>query len=68
MQVRAGTAFSAPLYTGTLERGQLQRFTKKALFLAVSRPANVVVTLDGKRVIIPRGCKLKVTVRSASCV
>ena len=67
MQVRAGTAFSAPLYTGTLERGQTQRFTKRALFLAIARPANVVVTLDGKRVIIPRGCKLKVTVRSASC-
>ena len=68
MQVRAGTAYSAPLYTGTLERGQLQRFTKKALFLAVARPANVDVRLDGKRVIIPRGCKLKVTGRSANCV
>ena len=26
------------------------------------------LTLDGKRVILPRGCKLKVTGRSASCV
>jgi len=68
MEVRAGTAFGRPLYTGTLESGQMQRFTKKALYLAVARPANVVVTLDGKRIILPRGCKLKVTGRSASCV
>lgn len=68
MEVRAGTAFSRPLYTGTLERGQRQRFTRKALYLAVARPGNVVVTLDGKRIILPRGCKLKVTGRTASCV
>ena len=35
MEVRAGTAASKPLYTGTLERGQFQRFTRKSLYLAV---------------------------------
>ena len=43
MEVRAGSAAGKPLYTGTLERGQLQRFTKKALYLSVARPGNVVV-------------------------
>lgn len=68
MEVRAGTAYSRPLYTGTLERGQTQRFTKRALFVAIERPGNVVIRLDGKRLILPRGCKLKVTGRSAVCV
>ncbi len=68
MEVRAGSRAGSPLYTGTLERGQLQRFTKKTLFLSLSRPANVVVTLDGKRVILPRNCALRITYRLAHCV
>ena len=36
-----------PLYTGTLEKGQFQRFTKKALFLSVEPARNVVVKVDG---------------------
>ena len=61
MEVRAGTAASKPLYTGTLERGQFQRFTRTTLYLAVDRPANVVVKLNGRHVVLPRGCALKVT-------
>ena len=48
MEVRAGTAASKPLYTGTLERGQFQRFTRTSLYLTVDRPANVVVKLNGR--------------------
>ena len=44
MEVRAGTAASRPLYTGTLERGQFQRFTRRSLYLSVERPGNVVVS------------------------
>ena len=47
MEVRAGNG--TPLYTGTLERGQLQRFTKKSLSLSIARPRNVVVKVNGTR-------------------
>jgi hypothetical protein len=47
MEVRAGRESGSPLYTGTLEKGQFQRFTKKALYLSVERPRNVVVKVDG---------------------
>jgi transcriptional regulator with XRE-family HTH domain len=48
MEVRGGSAAGRPLYTGTLEKGQLQRFTKKSIYLFVARPANVVVKVDGE--------------------
>ena len=35
VEVRAGSPSGAPLFTGTLERGQMQRFTPKALYLYV---------------------------------
>ena len=46
MEVRSGSG--KPLYTGTLEKGQLQRFTKKSLYLSVEKPRNVVVKVDGR--------------------
>jgi hypothetical protein len=56
MEVRAGAEGGTPLYTGTLEKGQFQRFTKKALFLSVERPRNVVVKVDGLRTLLgPNG-------------
>ncbi len=60
MEVRAGAEASAPLYTGTLEKGQLQRFTKKALYLSVERPRNVVVKVDGQRTDLGPSGTLKV--------
>jgi hypothetical protein len=54
MQVRAGSASGKPLYTGTLESGQLQRFTKKALYLSVARPGNVAVKVNGHLIVMPR--------------
>ncbi len=68
MEVRAGTAASRPLYTGTLERGQFQRFTRRSIYLSVERPGNVVVRLNGRRVVLPSGCALKVTRATAECV
>ena len=47
MEVR--TASGKPLYTGTLEKGQLQRFTKKAVTISVAKPRNVVVKVNGTR-------------------
>ena len=54
MEVRAGSPSGKPLYTGTLERGQLQRFTKKALYLSVARPGNVAVKVNGHLIVMPR--------------
>ncbi len=53
MEVRAGNG--TPLYTGTLEKGQTQRFTKKSLSLSVDRPRNVVVKVNGARYVFPPG-------------
>jgi cytoskeletal protein RodZ len=60
MEVRAGVEGGTPLYTGTLEKGQFQRFTKKALFLNVERPRNVVVKVDGQRTLLGPNGTLKV--------
>ena len=54
MEVRAGSAAGKPLYTGTLERGQLQRFTKKALYLSLARPGNAAVKVNGNLIVMPR--------------
>ena len=64
MEVRAMAEDGTPLYTGTLEKGQMQRFTKKGLFLSVARPGNVVVKVDGRR--IPLGPSGRLTVSGAT--
>jgi cytoskeleton protein RodZ len=61
MEVRTHSESGAPLYTGTLEKGQLQRFTQKALFLSVARPRNVVVKVDGQRIALSRSGRLTVS-------
>ena len=66
MEVRAGSRDGDPLYTGTLERGQSQRFNRKGLYLAVARPANVVVKVDGERV--PLASDGQLTVAAATGV
>ena len=64
MEVRAGNG--TPLYTGTLEKGQMQRFTKKSLTLSVDRPRSVVVKVDGTRYLLePSG---RLTVSGATAV
>lgn len=60
MEVRAGTATGRPLYTGTLEKGQLQRFAQKALYLSIDRPGYVLVKVDGKRTLLQRSGILRV--------
>ena len=65
MEVRSGSG--RPLYTGTLEKGQLQRFTKKSLSLSVARPGNVVVKVNGARYVFPPGGRA-LTVSGATAV
>ena len=66
MEVRASSESGTPLYTGTLEKGQFQRFTKKGLFLSVARPRNVVVKIDGRRIALRASGR--VTVSGATTV
>jgi hypothetical protein len=63
VQVRAGSRAGNPLYTGTLERGQTQRFQLVSLYLAVTSPRNVVVRVNGNRVALPPGRAYVVTAR-----
>ncbi len=49
LEVRVGSPSGAPLYSGTLDAGQTQTFTRKALYLAVKKPGNVVVKVNGNR-------------------
>ena len=65
MEVRSGNG--TPLYTGTLEKGQTQRFTKKSLSLSVDRPRNVVVKVNGARFVFPPGGRA-LTVSGATAV
>jgi cytoskeleton protein RodZ len=39
-----------PLYEGTLEAGQSQRFARRALWIELGNPANLNVRLNGRRV------------------
>jgi len=65
LEVRSGNG--TPLYTGTLEKGQTQRFTKKSLSLSVDRPRNVVVKVNGARYVFPPGGRA-LTVSGATTV
>jgi cytoskeleton protein RodZ len=63
MEVRARTSSGRLLYSGTLEEGQRKSFEGKSLQLALAKPQNVVVRLNGNRVELPRGTTFVVTSR-----
>ena len=63
MEVRARTSSGKLLYSGTLEDGQRKSFEGKSLQLALAKPKNVVVRLNGNRVELPRGTTFVVTSR-----
>jgi cytoskeletal protein RodZ len=63
MEVRAGSAAGDQLYSGTLERGQSQRFVRPSLYLSFGSPANVLVRLNGNRIELPAGGAYVVTAR-----
>jgi hypothetical protein len=48
--VKSGSAIGTELYKGTLERGQVQRFDAKVLWVRLETPANVLVKRNGNRV------------------
>jgi hypothetical protein len=51
--VKSGSAAGTPLYQGTLERGQRQRFDGKVLWVRLETPKNVLVKRNGNRVKLP---------------
>jgi hypothetical protein len=55
MEVRMRSATGRLLYSGTLERGQSKSFTGLRLQLALAKPANVRVQVNGQRVDLPQG-------------
>ncbi len=61
MEVRAKTSSGKLLYSGTLEEGQRKSFEGKSLQLALAKPRNVAVRLNGNRVELPRGTTFVVT-------
>jgi len=61
MEVRARTSSGKLLYSGTLEDGQRKSFEGKSLQLALAKPQNVVVRLNGNRVELPKGTMFVVT-------
>ena len=61
MEVRTRTSSGKLLYSGTLEDGQRKSFEGKSLQLALAKPQNVVVRLNGNRIDLPRGTTYVVT-------
>ncbi len=61
MEVRETSAAGKLLYSGTLEEGQRKEFEGKSLQLALAKPQNVVVRLNGNRVELPNGTTFVVT-------
>ena len=63
MEVRTATSSGKLLYSGTLEQGQRKSFDGKSLQVALAKPLNVVVRVNGNRVNLPRGTTFVVTSR-----
>jgi helix-turn-helix protein/uncharacterized protein DUF4115 len=63
MEVRPARITRDPLYSGTLEQGQKKTFTGRGLRLALRKPENVLVRVNGNRVELPAGTSFVVTAR-----
>ena len=60
--VRYRRSTGRPLFSGTLERGDVQTFPQRMLWVSVTSPRNVVVTVYGKRITIPKSGDFQLTV------
>jgi cytoskeletal protein RodZ len=56
LSVRLGSAAGKPLYQGTLEPGQSQRFRARRLWLNVGSPESLTMTLNGRLIRIGGSC------------
>jgi cytoskeletal protein RodZ len=67
--VTVRTAGGKQVFSGTIERGRAEHFTSRRLWVSARPPANLRVTINGKRVATPRGGtaqELIVTARGVS--
>lgn len=64
MEVRMRSGTGKLLYSGTLERGQQKTFTGRRLQLALAKPRNVSVRVNGEQVALPHGKVFVVRPRS----
>jgi cytoskeleton protein RodZ len=53
--VRTGSARGKQVFQGTIERGRAEHFTSRRLWVSARPPANIRVTINGKRKATPRG-------------
>ncbi len=60
--VRYRRSTGRPLFSGTLEKGDVQTFPQRLLWVSITSPKNVVVTVYGKRITIPRSGDFQLTV------
>lgn len=62
LEVRRGGPSGRVLYTGTLERGQMQRFQEQRLWMHVGTPESLEVTLNGQAADLGSRCPQVVVV------
>ena len=55
MDVRNWSQSGKPLFTGTVELGQDQRFVKRRLWITFGAPSNLAIAFNGHRVYVSRG-------------
>jgi cytoskeletal protein RodZ len=60
VEVRVKSRAGKPLFQGTLTRGETQRFGARALWISISSPRNVVVTVFGRRLTVPAGGQFQI--------
>jgi len=60
VEVRAVSRAGKPLFRGTLLRGEVQRFGPRALWLSITSPRNIVVTVFGRRLAVPSGGQFQI--------
>ncbi len=60
VEIRSRSRFGKQLFRGTLSRGEAQRFGARALWLSLTSPKNVVVTVFGRRLTIPAGGQFQI--------
>jgi hypothetical protein len=53
--VRKGSEAGKQVFDGTIERGRAEHFTARRLWVSAQPPANLRVTINGKRAPTPRG-------------
>ena len=61
VEIRARSRSGKPLFQGTLTRGEAQRFGARALWLSLTSPKNVVVTVFGRKLTIPAGGQFRIS-------